>query len=521
MTGKLRLLACKHFLPELEVVLRSGAFSDVEISAFAPVCLNPQRVSNVIGSFSNLADSDQPAIALMGGCFMNYQHNLLKLPSNYQVRQFEQCFNMLAPQSLIDDFTRSGAYLLTPGWLSSWRGHLKIWGFDQENARLFFHESADHLLLLDTGVDPLSREHLEAMAGYLDMPYQVLPIGLDHFRMTITQIVLEWRYQKIYKDAERAKKKTADYMMSIDLLTELVSAFSEQEVITKIMDLFSMLCASQNIVFIRLEEKQAKYVLTLNPPEPDEAEIQGWLENNLETSSWLEDEQGFYLRLNHQDNDLGYLRVTEIPFPEFHHEYLNLAVSISRICSLAINNAYLYDMVRHMASTDVLTGLNNRRQLMILAENTFNQARRYKKPLSIIIMDIDHFKAVNDTYGHSGGDQVLVAVARCCDNAMRDSDVRGRYGGEEFLFVLPETDLPRALQAAERVRNDIAALEIQVDDRQVKITVSLGAAELDDDCASLDDLIIRCDQALYQAKNSGRNRAAAWSANTPDFPPLA
>ncbi|HPH94978.1 MAG TPA: diguanylate cyclase [Anaerolineaceae bacterium] len=518
MTVKLRLLTCKHFMPELEAVLRSGALSDVEAGAFPAVCLNPQRVSNVIGSFSDLADANQPVIALMGGCFMNYQAHLRQMPPNYQVRQFAQCFNMLAPQSLIDDYTRSGAYLLTPGWLSAWRGHLKVWGFDQKTASDFFHESADHLLLLDTEVDPLSREHLKDMAAYLGMPYKVVSIGLDFFRLTITQIVLEWRHQKMYKEAERAKKKTADYMMSLDLLTGLVGAFSEKEVIEKIVDLFFLLCASPNIVFIRIENDTVKNVTALNPPEPEEGEIHAWLENCPEPYGWLDEEEGFYLRLNYQEEWIGFLHVTDIPFPEFHHDYLNLAVSISSICSLAINDAHLFDKIKQMASTDALTGLNNRRQLMVLAEINFNQARRYKHPLSLIIMDIDHFKAVNDTYGHSGGDLVLSAVARSCSSVMRDSDVQGRYGGEEFLFLLPETDLSHAIQAAERIRNNIESLEVPVEGRLIKITVSLGVAELDDDCADLDALIIRCDKALYKAKNSGRNRVVAWSAEIPDFP---
>ncbi|HEX9028040.1 MAG TPA: diguanylate cyclase, partial [Anaerolineales bacterium] len=188
-----------------------------------------------------------------------------------------------------------------------------------------------------------------------------------------------------------------------------------------------------------------------------------------------------------------------------------LAQAFANQAAIAIENANLFKQVRHLAITDGLTGIYNRRHLFELAGRELERARRYGHPLAIILWDIDHFKAVNDTYGHLVGDQVLQVVARRCRENLREADLLGRYGGEEFIALLPETSLPVARQVAERLRCALGDNPIQCgQDCRVSITLSIGVADNQGECRQTEDLLARADQALYAAKQTGRNRLAVW-----------
>jgi len=168
----------------------------------------------------------------------------------------------------------------------------------------------------------------------------------------------------------------------------------------------------------------------------------------------------------------------------------------------------LYREIQRLANQDPLTSSFNRRHFLTLAEQELQRAIRYRRPLSLIFLDIDHFKKFNDQYGHQIGDQLLCALVNLCKGYLRSIDIFGRYGGEEFLVLLPETGTDGALQAAERLRIEINHLTIKTTEGKLSITVSMGTASLDsnfDQTQTLDVLIKRADQALYMAKSAGRN----------------
>ncbi|RKZ09084.1 hypothetical protein DRQ25_07465 [Candidatus Fermentibacteria bacterium] len=182
-------------------------------------------------------------------------------------------------------------------------------------------------------------------------------------------------------------------------------------------------------------------------------------------------------------------------------------LKISERNELALRNAL--GQVQLMASTDYLTGLNNRRHFFELAEQEIQGAHRYKRFISAIMLDVDNFKKINDTYGHTIGDQVLKDVAECCRQTMRKVDVLGRYGGEEFAVLLPESDLSAACRAAERLRQRIALNVIDTESGTVRVTASFGVATLGDDRSTLGALLIGADRALYAAKRNGRNQVCS------------
>jgi two-component system, cell cycle response regulator len=161
-----------------------------------------------------------------------------------------------------------------------------------------------------------------------------------------------------------------------------------------------------------------------------------------------------------------------------------------------------------MSMTDALTGLLNRYGLQRALQRELAEARRYARPLSCLLLDLDHFKSVNDTYGHAAGDAALAQAARVLAEAVRGSDMVCRYGGEEFIVLAPETNLRGALALAEKIRRAVSSRLFGADARSFPLTLSVGVAELRP-TESGNDMIARADEALYQAKQRGRDRVEA------------
>ncbi len=164
--------------------------------------------------------------------------------------------------------------------------------------------------------------------------------------------------------------------------------------------------------------------------------------------------------------------------------------------------------LRRDAAIDVLTGVSNRRNFIARGRDEIGRAARYGRPCSVLMLDIDHFKQVNDTYGHAAGDEALRQFASACQAMLRDSDVIARIGGEEFAVILPETDAAGAKILAERLREGVSRIRVPVGDGGFGFTVSIGIANRAGDEDGIDEVLARADRALYQAKQEGRDRVA-------------
>lgn len=195
-------------------------------------------------------------------------------------------------------------------------------------------------------------------------------------------------------------------------------------------------------------------------------------------------------------------------------ERLTLAIAVLVLLALLVVGALMLALLRlnrqretvaRLSQMDELTGLGNRRHLLEAAEVLHQQSRRNGQPLSMALLDLDHFKRLNDTYGHPAGDRVLVAFSKALKEETRQADIVARMGGEEFCVLMPDTPADGALQLADRIRQRVAALSLQELSVSASITVSLGLATGDGEGSNFDSLYSRADRALYLAKANGRN----------------
>ena len=203
---------------------------------------------------------------------------------------------------------------------------------------------------------------------------------------------------------------------------------------------------------------------------------------------------------------------SRLPRASAHQSLLYLVayalVISSSLAYLLMHRERADEETRRLATTDPLTGVFNRRTFIELAERELARSRRDVTPLSLMILDLDHFKQVNDTYGHLVGDGVLVAFTGLVKDCARRGDLIVRYGGEEFCVLLPATPLVAAVALAERIRTAVAAASLST--HPMKVTVSVGVAAYDGgEQATLKSLLARADEALYRAKHEGRNRVVA------------
>ena len=204
---------------------------------------------------------------------------------------------------------------------------------------------------------------------------------------------------------------------------------------------------------------------------------------------------------------VGVLNINDVDQDSFNVGDLGFILNLSELIAMSISNAVSYEQTKKLAVTDGLTGISNRPNMEQSLLSEFERSKRYNSPLSIVLLDVDHFKDVNDSYGHQKGDEILVTFASVLKKFCRANDTAARYGGEEFLMILPQSNAQGAFKIAERVREEIMKMSFVGNDSKFSVTTSCGVAELNRDyMKNTDQLINVADNAMYEAKNSGRNK---------------
>jgi len=209
--------------------------------------------------------------------------------------------------------------------------------------------------------------------------------------------------------------------------------------------------------------------------------------------------------LLHDDKLLGVLNIESEQERAFTQNDVRLLELLAGELTLVLERVQLMERLRIQSITDPLTGLFNHRHLKRCLVQEVHRAKRYDKPVSLLLMDVDDFKLVNDRHGHTFGDRVLRAIGQRTQAQLRLTDILARYGGEEFAVILPETPLESAVVAGERVRRAIASSPVEHGDKEVEVTISVGAAAYPSGAADWDTLLAAADRALYRAKENGKN----------------
>ncbi len=212
-------------------------------------------------------------------------------------------------------------------------------------------------------------------------------------------------------------------------------------------------------------------------------------------------------------SDFMYQNITFQPLSSLDGGAPSICITLYDVTQDAIGEqeqVRLNQELEHLSRTDRMTQLYNRGYWEEMAGHEFKRCQRYGHTSTMVMLDIDHFKRVNDTYGHQVGDEVIRALATTLRAAIRESDLAGRYGGEEFAIILCETDMAGALQFCERVRANVEAMLVEALGESVRFTISLGVSRFTDDTPSLEMWLKEADAALYYSKETGRNRVTEY-----------
>ncbi len=208
------------------------------------------------------------------------------------------------------------------------------------------------------------------------------------------------------------------------------------------------------------------------------------------------------------DHVIGFLSLNNHIRNFYTEDQAEILSAFASQATIALTHARLHKEIHELAVTDPLTKILNRRGLERWGQYEVDRANRFISPLSAIFFDLDHFKIINDKYGHDAGDDVLKQIVSCCKLVIRKIDIFSRIGGEEFFIILPETSLPIAIQVAERIRETVADSTFRSNSHEMKITLSLGVVELNEEIDTLPKLMNSADQYMYQSKQTGRNKTS-------------
>ncbi|NNL76715.1 MAG: GGDEF domain-containing protein [Desulfobacterales bacterium] len=319
--------------------------------------------------------------------------------------------------------------------------------------------------------------------------------GFDHQELG-SEVLKHWgipetiyepvRYHHKYDDSPQKFRMVSNLLLLSDKMSSVYHGTRSAE---KFQDIKSIICNDFGVNEADLESL-----------------VDSVAERSVEIFSFFEIDPGnmkpFSQILQEANKELGKLNLT----------YEQLIVELKQAKEKAEKFAQglkdANEKLRELALRDGLTGLYNHRYFQELMDNELSRARRYKKPISLVLLDLDHFKKINDTYGHPVGDIVLKEVSKSIKNTIRESDTAARYGGEEFAIVLPETDLKGAAIVAERLRRAVERQRIDAKGINVGVTISVGAACYQASAGTKEksEIIASADNALYSSKHTGRNK---------------
>lgn len=449
-------MACEYLYPEMKAAVEAEGFSDLEIRLFPARCGRPPIRWEELEE--GISESDEAGVEIFGSYCLQNLENMASHYPHCKLNQQEQCFNLLCSPGLVNSLQQNGAYLLTPGWLACWKRHVSEWGFAQKTAADFFGLSVKKLVLLDTGLHTHAQKHLEQFSTFLDLPWEVLPIGLDYHRLVLSKKVSGYQQQELEKQKDKALQSSADFAMAMDFLGIVTKAETELEVIDGIVHFLTMLLAPETIHYIQVIESEMQLNQVEDLAITECHDLDKFF--TLSQKRYLLNGSGdsFMLRMGRGDQVSAILSVKKVAFPQHIDRYLNVAIHVSDICALAIEHTRtikkLIDTSRLAGKAEVATEVlhnvgNSLNSISVSSEQMHEMIQKSSCQTLPGIIDLieQHKDNIVDFFSHDPrGKQVPLYFSRLAEQLLREQQDLLNEAGNQLGHIRLVTEIIRTQQ---------------------------------------------------------------------------
>ncbi len=335
MDKKLCLVVCSHFLPEVNQVIKEGNYGDVVLKGFNSSCSKASLTGGMIKEILGQHSASYSKVILIGSSCISFNKEKGSLNGNVEFIQLDLCYELLLNKTTLEYLIREKCYLVSNGWLRDYKKHIRNWGFDAESAKSFFNESADKLLLLETGLKGEYLTQLEAISEHMGLKYEILPVGLSYCKLFLDSIISKWRVENernlLNEKLASTFTRAADFALAYDQLNSLVDLIDEKEIVNKIFNFLNILFLPSNIIYSPVTgEGDGKQVFFKN-------EING---------KSLSKDKCFSIQLSNKNEAVGVFNIIDVALPQYIEKYKEISHIIGSIGGLAIANARKFAKIR-------------------------------------------------------------------------------------------------------------------------------------------------------------------------------
>lgn len=412
---------------------------------------------------------------------------------NFYEVKMNNCFEDVINKQDYQDLVNDGKFLITPDWLNNWKENLKIFGDEPKTIKMIFREFASAIVLIVYRINHKQIVQLNNLSEFFDLPTEYKIVSKVNMHRSIIRNLNNLYNIELDKKELRINKLTKNLSETVyinELMRELMSSKSKVDILEKTKSkLVSLMGASSVEIYLSTDEKNtSEYV------------------NNLiksDSNFIISIEKNKFIAISSKFNN-AYLILEASGFfiPDRIEQFKDFGVQVLNMLEILISYVDMYNKeLEKMSYMDQLTGIYNRRFFSQELSKIFPITKKHDDSIGIDMFDIDDFKSFNDNYGHDIGDQVLKAVAEVVSSTLKDTDSFARWGGEEFIILIPNITQKQLKSLGDKIRMNIFGIELE---GVGKITVSSGLTLLTDD-DTLETVLRRVDEALYLAKNSGKN----------------